>query len=111
PTSPDWNSYVLGVCGPIWLDGDGDGRRSSARDYAERLFAQASGDAAKLIAALNEFDAATAMQAAHLLRTSGQRLDSAELASAIQSAKPPVQAGFHAYLQAWRENERARAAR
>ena len=30
PTSPDWEPRTLGVSGAVWLDGDGDGRRTSA---------------------------------------------------------------------------------
>jgi hypothetical protein len=111
PTSPDWMPYVLASSGAIWLDGDGDGRRSSAHDYADRLFAEAHGDTAKLITALGTFDAATAAQAAHLLRTTGHSLESEELVAAVKAAAPPVQAGFRSYVEAWRENERAHAQR
>jgi hypothetical protein len=88
-----------------------DGRRSSAHDYANRLFAEAQGDAAKLITALGTFDAATAAQAAHLLRVRGHSLESKELVAAVKAAAPPVQAGFRSYIEASRENERVRAAR
>src|SRR5262245_46757682 len=40
PTSPEFQPYTLAVSGPIWLDADGDGRWTSPREYAERLFAQ-----------------------------------------------------------------------
>jgi hypothetical protein len=108
PTSPDWEPCVLGVSGAIWLDGDGDGRRSSARDYAERAFAASGGELPKLIAALGGYDAATAAQAAHLARVAGVSLDSEEAMKAIKGAAKQVQAGFQSYLDAWRENQRAR---
>lgn len=95
PASPDWQPYVLGVSSPIWLDGDGDGRQSTPREYAEQLVANCHGDAAKVCTALTSFDAATTAQAAHLLRLNGQSLDAYEI--------------FRPYLDAWRENERARA--
>jgi hypothetical protein len=95
PTSPDWVPCTLAVAGPIWLDGDGDGGRSTPRDYAERLIAEARGDVAKVCEALPRYDAATAAQAGHLLRIAGASLEGREI--------------FRPYLDAWRENERAQA--
>jgi hypothetical protein len=37
PTSPVVERRVLGVTGAVWLDGDGDGKRTSAHEYARRL--------------------------------------------------------------------------
>lgn len=109
PTSPDWEPRTLAASGAIWLDGDGDGRRSSASDYATRTFAAAGGDMTKLVAGLASFDAATAAQAAHLCKQSGQALESSAVATALGSAVPHVQAGFRAYLKAERESDRAQA--
>jgi hypothetical protein len=95
PTSPDFEPHVLAVSGPIWLDADGDGRSSSPREYAERLFAECQGNAPKLVTALKPYDAATAAQAAHLLRLAGQSIEAHEI--------------FQPYRDAWRENERAQA--
>src|SRR5262245_8237441 len=95
PTSPDWQPYTVAVAGPIWLDGDGDGRRSTPRDYAERLVAETRGDVAQVCESLSRYDSATAAQAGHLLRISGASLEGREI--------------FRPYLDAWRENERARA--
>jgi hypothetical protein len=111
PTSPEWAPMVLGVSGAIWIDGDGDGRRTSAREYAERAFAAAGGDLEKLVTELAKFDAATAAQAAHLVRLSGRKLDSDEVQLALRGAAEQVQRGFGEYGEAWRENERARAGR
>jgi hypothetical protein len=96
PTSPDWSPYTLAVSGAIWLDGDGDGHRSTPRQYAERLVADCRGDPAKVCEALRSFDSATAAQAAHILQVAGVPLESCP--------------AFADYLAAWRENERARAA-
>jgi hypothetical protein len=94
PTSADWQPYTLAVAGPIWLDGDSDGQRSTARNYAERLIAEARGDAAKVCDSLAPYDAATAAQAAHLLRLAGASLEGWPI--------------FRSYLDAWRECQRAR---
>jgi hypothetical protein len=95
PMSPDWQPYSLAVAGPIWLDGDGDGRRSTPRDYAQRLVAEARGDVAGVSELLAHYDAATAAQAAHLLRLAGKSIEGRDV--------------FRPYLDAWREDERARA--
>ncbi len=109
PTSPDWMSQTIGCSGAVWIDADGDGKRTSARDYAERLFAASKNDFARLIASLSKYDAEVASQAAHLCQASGMALQSAENQRAIKRGSPLVQEGFHAYLQAWRENQIARA--
>jgi hypothetical protein len=109
PTSPDWEPHVLGVSGAIWLDGDGDGRKTAAREYAERLVADSRGDPARLVDSLARFDATTAAHAAHLLRQSGKSLESDGISRSLANASPAVRKGFAAYRDAWRENERARA--
>lgn len=109
PTSPDWEARTIGCSGAVWLDVDGDGRRTSARDYAERLVTAAKGDWKKLIASLWDYDDAVAAQAAHLVRVSGTSLQSEPLIAALKAGGEMTQSGFRAYAEAWRENEIARA--
>ena len=109
PTSPDWKAQVIGCSGAVWLDVDGDGRRSSARDYAERLVTTARGDGKALIASLSKYDDAVAAQAAHLVRASGTSLQSDEWKAAIKSGSPMTREGFRSYADSWRENEIERA--
>ena len=111
PTSPDWQPHVLGCSGAVWLDVDGDGRRTAARDYATRLIAADRSDIQKVIAHLADYDEATAAQAAHLLRVSGVPLPDERLQTALKTAEPSVQSGFRQYQDAWRENEIARSKR
>jgi hypothetical protein len=105
PTSPEWRPYTLGITGPVWFDGDGDGRRTPARGYAERTIAAAAGDPAKLVAELTKYDAAVAAQAASLYRARGGSLTAEALLAALKTAPPAVIEGFRAYREAWRENE------
>jgi hypothetical protein len=109
PTSPEWEPYVMAVSGPIWLDGDADGQRTTSRQYAQRLVADCRGDMGQLCESLAAFDAPTAAQAAHLLRLVGKPLQSDDVSRAIDAASPVVRQGFREYEDAWRENERARA--
>lgn len=108
PTSADPTTHVIGCSGAVWLDADGDGRRMSARDYAERSVATHRGDLTKLAAQLADYDQATAAQAAHLLRVAGVPLHGDEFQLVAKDAAPHVKAGYQQYLDAWRQNEIAR---
>lgn len=108
PTSPEWTPNVLGISGAVWVDADGDGRRSSARDYAERICGQAAGDPDKLVTALSNYDAPTASHAAHVWRTSGRSLDDPNLVRAVRAAPVAVRDGFRVYREASEENDRRR---
>jgi hypothetical protein len=109
PVSPDWEAHTIGCSGAVWLDGDGDGRRTAAWGYADRLCAASAGDPEKLLSSLAAYDEATAVQAAHLLRLGGEPLQAGRLAAALRSAAPHVQAGFRTYAEAWQANEVARS--
>jgi hypothetical protein len=108
PTSPDWEPQVIGCSGAVWLDADGDGRKTAAYDYAQRLFMEAKGEFPKLIASLADFDQSVASQAAHLYQTSGGNLLSDESQRILASASDSTQEGVRRYLDAWRENQMAR---
>jgi len=109
PDSSDWNSRTIGCSGAVWLDVDHDHRRTSAREYAERLVAAAENDWAKLVASLSIYDEAVAAQTAHLVRISGTSLQFEPLLMALKTGRPATQSGFRAYGEAWRENEIARS--
>ena len=109
PTSPEWEAHVIGCSGAVRLDGDGDGRWSSPRDYAERAIADSAGDLAKLLSSLAAYDEATAVQAAHLFQKSGKSLITDESSDLLERAPEQVRRGFSDYLRAWRECEAARA--
>jgi len=99
---------VLGATGAVWLDADGDGKRTSARDYAERLLRDAGADWRKLVPALAEYDEAVAAQAAGLLRARGVSVWEPGLREAAKKARALVDRGFQAYAESWRESQLAR---
>jgi hypothetical protein len=105
PTSPEWTPHVLASSGAVWLDADGDGRKTPARQYAQRLVAAAEGDLAKLVESLRAYDQAVAAQAAHLVQLAGTSLLSDASQAVWTKAPAAVQAGFRQYLDAWRENQ------
>jgi hypothetical protein len=109
PTSPDFTPSTLGVSGAVWLDGDGDGKRTAAHDYAARAVRESGEDFRALLSKLAAFDEAVAAQAAHRWQSAGKSLLAEESQAALKTASPRVASGFKAYLDAWRENQAARA--
>jgi len=109
PTSLDWEPRIMGSSGVVWLDVDGDGRAICARDYAERIVEQASGDLARLVSLLAGHDRAVAAQAADLLASHGTSPLDSELVSALRSAEDETRQGFSDYRHAWRATQRAQA--
>ena len=99
PTSPGWTNRVFAVTNPIWVDVDNDGKFTAARGYAKQLVAKHGTDAARLTAALGNYDEAVAAQAASLCASAGVKLGTTAWVAALQSAKPQVQRGFAAYSQ------------
>jgi hypothetical protein len=84
----------------MWLDGDGDGRRSSAYAYADALVREADGDLQGVLDGLAAYDASVAAQAAPLLERSGWSLSDPDVRAVWEQAAPAVGAGFAAYLGA-----------
>ena len=109
PTSPVVERHVIGSTGAVWLDVDGDGQRTSALAYAQRLMTKYRNRPIDVAAALAPYDEAIAVQAAALLNASGADLDDAELRAAAKRAGRHVERGFRAFLEAWRAGEVARS--
>lgn len=110
PTSPVVERRVIGVSGAVWLDGDGDGKRSSAFDYARRLFKE-SPQVEKLLPTLAEYDEAVAQQAAGLLQGKGISVLEPDIQMAAKKAGPHVERAFQAFAEAWRASQIAKEAR
>lgn len=114
PTSEDWVPTSLGCSGAVWLDVDGDGRQSSARDYAEHVNGISGGKIEDLLKNLETYDEATAAQAAFVShRQTG--LDkqnpflNGDVQAAVRKAAPQVRTGIQKYVDAWRRNQIATA--
>jgi hypothetical protein len=100
---------VIGSTGAVWLDADGDGQRTSALAYAERLMTKYGNRPSEIATALAPYDEAVVVQAAALLKANGADLDDAELRAAIKQAGPHVERGFRTFLEGWRAREVARS--
>lgn len=108
PTSPSVRRRVIGLTGAVWLDADGDGRRTCARDYARKVTTEAGQDWRMAVRALGGYDEAVAAQAAGLLRASGVAPSGEDVRAAAKLAGEQVLRGFDAYAEAWRESQTAR---
>ena len=114
PTSPDFEPTSLGCSGAVWLDVDGDGRRSSARDYAEFAVGSSGGNIEAMLEKLEMYDVATATQAAFVFhRLAGidkqNPFLNTDIQAAVRKAAPHVQEGIQNYVDAWRRNQIAAA--
>ncbi|MBI2480225.1 MAG: CehA/McbA family metallohydrolase [Planctomycetia bacterium] len=103
PDSIDPGTSVLGCSGAVWLDVDGDGKRTAARYYAEQVFLRSKGDTKMLIGELAGYDEAVAAQAAALLQAASHSLLDRSVQSVLVDAKLSTQTGFNRFLNAWRE--------
>jgi len=111
PSTPQVNRRVLGSTGAVWLDGDGDGKRTSARGYAEQLVQARGLEVAKLVPALAPYDEAVTAQVASLLSARGVAVQDAAVRELAMKAGTHVARGFEAFVEAWRESQIARQQR
>jgi len=111
PTSPQVNSRVIGSTGAVWIDSDGDGLRTSAHEYAQRLVQAHGQQLPELIKALGGHDEAVAVHAASLLHGQGVSVLEPGLLTAARQAGPQVASGFQRYFEAWRQGQVARSQR
>ncbi|HQU41412.1 MAG TPA: CehA/McbA family metallohydrolase, partial [Pirellulales bacterium] len=107
PDSPEWKPYTLGATGAVYIDADGSSEYTSPRDDAHELVGQAAGDVDRLAQLLADYDEATAIQAAALLRQRGTLTDRAVKQLRGESNRV-VRAAVVRYLEALRQNERRR---
>ena len=107
PTSADWTPTSIGCSGAVWIDGDGDEKKSSARRYAETVFSKSGRELADLLTSLRSYDSAVAAQAAHLYQEANgtPKLTSDTATGLISEATKPTQQGFRQYLDAWRATQ------
>jgi hypothetical protein len=108
PTSPVANPRVIGSTGAVWLDADGDGRPTSAFEYAQRLTREAGADVSKLMQFLAGYDEAVTIQAVNLLHARGEAVQELKFLEAARRAGPQVERGVQRYLEAWRASQLAR---
>ena len=105
PTSTKFIGTSLGVTGPLWIDGDNDGQRTTPRGYAEPLAKKAGENWERLVSLLEPYDAAVAAQAMHLYLQARP----ARFAGLKPIVNPAVDRGMQEAWKAFREQELNRA--
>ena len=68
----------------------------------------AGGDLNAILKSLEDFDEATAIQAAHMFQQTGNSLLEDSNQAAIREAAPQTRRGIGQYLNAWRETQMAK---
>ena len=99
---------VIGCSGAIWLDVDGDGRKTPAYGYAQRLVAASSGNPDALLKGLSDYDEAVVLQAAHLFQRGGRSWFTPQATMALKKASPEIRNRVRTYLEAWKNSPFAR---
>lgn len=89
--------HVIGSTNPVWVDADGDGKFTAAREYAQALIQRVGTDPEKLIPALAAYDEAVAVQAAGLCRAAGRDPRDISFSTALASAQEHVKTGFASF--------------
>jgi hypothetical protein len=99
PTSREWNPYVIGCSGAVWIDMDGDGKPTSAYEYARRIVDKYSRNLNELVKQLNQYDGSVTVQAMVLLKERGNVLNSAAFSKAKRLANERTRVAMGMVLQ------------
>ncbi len=105
PVSPEWIPRVIGSTGAVRIDADGDGKWSSAYDYALACRKEAGSDLSRLFELLRGYDQAVAAQTANLLRKSGIDPAGEDIQRNLVKSGEQTRKGFAAFLEEWRARE------
>ncbi|MGV3757098.1 MAG: CehA/McbA family metallohydrolase [Verrucomicrobiota bacterium] len=97
PTSKTFTPKVLASTNPIWIDGDGDGKYTSPRGYAEQLVKDYGTNPERLLPALAPYDEAIITQTLALCHELGVDLGKPEFLAAMRSASTKLQNAFTRY--------------
>lgn len=99
PASTAWTPRLIGSTGAVWVDGDKNGKRNSAYDYAVAIIQSSSGSLDQMIKKLDSHDEAVATQVAALLWKKGVSLTSSKVIVALKDASAATKAGFEKVVQ------------
>jgi hypothetical protein len=94
PSSKSFNPKVLAATNPIWIDGDGDGKYTSPRGYAEQLVRDYGMNPERLLPALAPYDEAIIIQTFALLRERGAKLEVIGFQQALAEASPKAKEAY-----------------
>jgi hypothetical protein len=96
-TSPEWNPKLIGSTGAIWIDGDQDGARTTANDYAKSIINTSGSDIDSIIKKLALYDEAVSIQAAALLWKNRFDLEGPVVQEALKKGSGVTKSGFRVF--------------
>ena len=106
PITTRWSPYTIGCSGAVKVDGDKDGRFTTANGYAKMLVAKNSSNLGGLIKSLSQFDEAVSTQVAAILHSKGIDPASAEITKSLSTASSVTRTGFLKYTNAVKESKK-----
>lgn len=101
PASRKFTPHVIGSTNPIWIDGDGDGKYTSPRGYAEQLVRDYGLNPDRLLPALTPYDEAIMIQTLALCHERGMDFIKEDFQSALKIASPKLRSALKTYLQSF----------
>lgn len=90
PSSKTFTPRVIASTNPIWIDGDGDGKYTSPRGYAEQLVKDYGTNPERLLPVLAPYDDAIVTQTLDLCRERGVDIKGEAFTKAAELASPVV---------------------
>lgn len=102
PVSQEWTPRVMGSTGAVFVDANGDGRWSSAYEYAVACRKKSGDDLGQLFKLLAGYDEPVAAHVANLLRISRIDPGGRECTAYLKTAPEQVRSGFAIFLSEWR---------
>lgn len=108
PSSSVWQPGIMGCSGAVWIDADGDGKKTSAYAYAQQVMAASKGDINIVLEKLSAYDEAVTIQTASLLQQQGVELADPMISKTVKKAPKAVQQGFEKFGQAWKRSQQVK---
>ena len=94
PRSPRWEPRIIGSSGAVWIDADGDGKISSAYEYAKALVEKSEGKIERLLDLLQPYDESVAIQAAGILMEEKRLPDKKTMYRMLETSTADTREGF-----------------
>lgn len=108
PTSQIFEPKIVGCSGAVWIDADNNKMKTTAFDYANKIYAKNKGNITAIINELKNYDEAIAIQVASIYQSNGNSISLIECKAALKNAADKTKNAFQKYFDAWLETIKAR---
>ncbi|MEZ6129464.1 MAG: hypothetical protein R3C59_12340 [Planctomycetaceae bacterium] len=109
PTSTEWTSRCIAVTGAIWIDSDGDGKRTSAKQYAATLCRTFDNNPKQIFNSLANYDRPVGMHVAANFMANSKTEFLPNVLPLCREQPDFIGQAFRDYHELWRQSQRARA--